>query len=62
MAKQKSINRAKSSGLGDFLGLFGIIVGMVLLVYLMVENYMGYTGVQKIIKKEPKKAIKFQNK
>ena len=55
MAKQKSINRAKSSGLGDFVGLFGIIIGMVLLVYLMVENYMGYTGVQTIIKTEPKK-------
>ncbi|MEC9282609.1 MAG: hypothetical protein VX642_07845 [Bdellovibrionota bacterium] len=62
MSKQKPVNRAKSSGFGDFLGLFAIVIGMILLVYLMIENYMGYTGVQKIIKKEPKKIMKIQDK
>lgn len=62
MTKAKPVNRAKSSGMKDFLGLFAIVIGMILLVYLMIENYMGYTGVQKIMKKDGKKVIKVQNK
>ena len=52
------MNRAKKSGAKDFLGLFAIIFSMVLLVYLMVENYMGYTGVQSVMQKNHEQKAK----
>lgn len=49
------MKRAKKSSAKDYLGLLGIIVGVLLLIFLMIENYMGYTGLQRLIQKKYEK-------
>lgn len=60
MANQNAKNRAKSSGAKDAMGLVAVIFSILLLFYLLVENYMGYTGIQRLFidDKPPIKKIK----
>jgi hypothetical protein len=48
MANSNTKNRAKSSGAKDAMGLVAVIFSILLLFYLLVENYMGYTGIQRL--------------
>ena len=45
-------NRAKESTAKDILGIFGILISIVLLMYLLIEHYMGYTGLKRLFMTE----------
>lgn len=52
-------NRAKKSSAKDWLGLMAVVFSILALMYLLIENYMGYTGIKSVIEKE-KKSKKIQ--
>ena len=51
-------NRAKESTAKDVLGLMGVILSILLLMYLLIENYMGYTGLKRLLSQDKHVPVK----